>query len=335
MRSVTKRSPVLLMAAAIAVVMSGCGGSGNTRTDTDPGMTGGGQTLTVPEGLVRSTVPPLYYSDDDSDLDSLFTVPTVASGIRRDYDEQRSGLANDAYIRSLGFAEVDDDNPTRLHLYVTYVVGDEEVTVHFTDEDLYDPSAPHDWEKTIDGVTYWGWLYRGDWEQEDAIGFISGLPGYRLYASGGFRTETADLPSGSAVYRGGMRGDTHLANDPSSGRESMSGSLRLTANFDEGSLEGRISGIRVRPDDPRVWSSLSDTTYFVIDDGQIVDGQFTANLTGMDSNTSAPMNETVRGYEGGVLGEFYGPGAQDVGGVLNASRDDRVMAGVFGGVKQQ
>ena len=51
----------------------------------------------------------------------------------------------------------------------------------------------------------------------------------------------------------------------------------------------------------------------------------------MDSNAAAPADETVRGYEGGILGEFYGPAAEEVGGVLNASRNDRVMHGAFAG----
>ena len=313
---------------------TGTGMTGGTGTDT--GMTGGGQTLTAPEGLARSTVSPLFYDENitDADRGPLFTVPTVASGIRRDYDEQRSGFANDAYIKSLGFADVADDDGIPFSLHVTYVVGGEEVTLQFTDADRDDPNSDFSWTKTIDGVEYWGWLYGGNGAQEDAIGFISGIPGYRLYSTGGIRTEAADLPSGTAVYEGGMRADAHLTNDPSrSGRETMSGSLRLTANFDAASLEGRISDLRVRPEPPRprVWSSLPDTTWLKIDNGRIVDGQFTADLTGMDSNATAPMNRTVRGYEGGVLGEFYGPEAEEVGGVLNASRDDRVMAGVFGG----
>ena len=321
------------IAIATALALSGCGGGSNTRTDTGTGMTGGtggtgmtgdSETLTVPEGLVRSTVPPFFYNDATDDTDDQ-AAPTLTSGIRRDYDANRSGFANDASIKLLGFPSEDDET---FDLEVTYVVGDEEVTVRFTDEDLNDVSS---WDKTINGVEYWGWLWG---EREESLSFIGGLPGYRLYATGGVRTETTDLPSGTAVYEGGMRGDTHLTNDPSSGRESMTGSLRLTADFDEGALEGRISDIRVRPDNPRVWRDLPDTTYFAIDNGQIVDGQFSASLTGMDSNANAPINETVREYEGGVLGEFYGPDADEVGGVLNASREDRVMAGAFGGVKQ-
>ena len=49
------------------------------------------------DGLVRSTVPLLFHDEDidDGDRDPLFTVSTLAAGIRRDCDEQRSRLAND------------------------------------------------------------------------------------------------------------------------------------------------------------------------------------------------------------------------------------------------
>ena len=116
----------------------------------------------------------------------------------------------------------------------------------------------------------------------------------------------------------------------------MKGNLRLTANFDGSTLDGMIFRIRVRTrnqndDGWNEWTALSDTTNFEMSDGQIVDGQFSATLTGVDSNAAAPADETVRGYEGGILGEFYGPAAEEVGGVLNASRNDRVMQGVFAG----
>ena len=342
----SEQHPALLTTAVLAAVLTGCGGGSSTRMDSDSGTNGDGQPLTVPEGLVRSTVDPLFFTDDDTDIDIL-TFPTLASGIHRDYDEQRSELAKDAYVKSLKFdleADIDNDidydgdiDGDIVGGRVTYVVGGKEVTVQFTDADRDTPDYGPSWTKTIDGTEYWGWLYWGNERQEHGFAFIGGIPGYRLYAHFGERTEAADLPSGTAVYEGGMRGDTHLTNDPSlSGRERMGGSLRLTANFDESSLEGRISDIRVRGQDESAWSNLPGTTYFEIGHGQIVDGQFTASLTGMDSNAgTSSMNETVRDYEGSVLGEFYGPEALEVGGVLNASRDDRVMAGAFGGVKQQ
>ena len=287
---------------------------------------------------------------------------TLGAGIELDHDGSRSKLTNDAYIKEMSFHSAASSGP--FPVVLTYVVDGEEQVVHFfTSNNPYDPGSrndpnnpdnrddpnfPHSWTETIDGLDYWSWHWVGDERLRLSVGFISGIDDadgntlYRLYSTSGARTRVDDLPSGTASYEGTMRGDTHLANDPSSGHEAISGSLSLTADFDRGSLAGRISDIQVRTDNPKApgdWEGpgtrhLSDTTYFEIGDGRIVDGEFTASLTGMDSNANAAMNDTVRGYEGGVLGAFYGPGAAEVGGVLNATRDDRVMGGVFGGVRR-
>ena len=61
-------------------------------------------------------------------------------------------------------------------------------------------------------------------------------------------------------------------------------------------------------------------------------------MTGVDTNEHAPLHDSVRGYEGDVLGEFYGPAAEEVGGVISATRDAdlRVMAGtIHGGQEEQ
>ena len=76
-------------------------------------------------------------------------------------------------------------------------------------------------------------------------------------------------------------------------------------------------------------SFLPDSTRFDIEHGRIADGQFTATLTGVDTNADAATDQTVAGYEGDILGEFYGPAAEEVGGVLNAESDahDSVISG--------
>ena len=113
--------------------------------------------------------------------------------------------------------------------------------------------------------------------------------------------------------------------------------MNLTADFDAGTLEGNVSGIRTRPQGESSWSSLPDTTSFEIGNGQIAGGQFTADLTGADTNSAAALDDSVRGYEGNVLGEFYGPAAEEVGGVFTATRDAdrRVLYGALHGRKQQ
>jgi len=106
-------------------------------------------------------------------------------------------------------------------------------------------------------------------------------------------------------------------------------------------LSGRIHAIRGSQPGQ---SSGSDrvpwpTSYFTITDGRIVDGQFTAVLTGYDSDPSKPFNESVRGYMGHVLGEFFGPNAEEAGAVVSASRDvegedhDYVLYGFVGGTE--
>ena len=71
--------------------------------------------------------------------------------------------------------------------------------------------------------------------------------------------------------------------------------------------------------------------------GRIVNGQFTATLRGVDTDPDAPNDASLRGFSGAILGEFYGPGAEELGGVLNATRDltgednDRTLTGFIGG----
>ena len=51
--------------------------------------------------------------------------------------------------------------------------------------------------------------------------------------------------------------------------------------------------------------------------GRITGAQFMAELTGMDSGSNA-LEDTVRGFEGTVHGEFYGPDAEEMGAVVSA-----------------
>ena len=360
----SKRYPVLLMTAVFVAAISGCGGGSSTKTDTDTGMTGGTdtgmtggtgtempeeQTLTIGEGLARSTATPVTSGSAGDTLatllpDSANQFAPLASSIERDFGAS-STTTSEAYVKTIAS---DGDNG----FHVTFVVGAEEQSVHF-EEDDYD-SANYWYYKEVDDVEYWlgsltdsyhgaeknrgtprfsyvdlSWSYVDDTGEDEGAADLS-------YLSYGARTDAAALPSGSASYTGVATANTYLESDPSrSHQERISGTLRLAANFADSTLDGMILEIRKRTRDAsgswNAWSSLPDTTRFEIADGQIVDGQFTANLTGTDSNAAAATQDTVSGYEGGILGEFYGPAAEEVGGVLNASSDDRVMLGAFAG----
>ena len=96
--------------------------------------------------------------------------------------------------------------------------------------------------------------------------------------------------------------------------------MQIVANFDMSSLDGRI--FSVRGSEPGSKDRVSwRTSSFIISNGQISDGQFTATLTGMDSDPDVPLNESVRGFMGKIVGRFFGPNAEELGGAVNASRD--------------
>ena len=371
-----KTLPCLFVALSMAATLSlsGCGGgSSTTMPDSDTGMTGGTDTgtgvtddptLTVADGLAQSAATPVHAGSANDTLATLLPDATnqfapLTSTLRRDWGESTTAPANDSHIKTIA-----SDGSNGFH--VTYVVGGEERMIHFEEAD-YIVSGRY-YYKEVDGVrdSLWSWtsafhgadknLGSSRYTYVDVGGFSTYHEddddaedeGDRSYLSYGARTDAANLPAGSATYTGIVGADTYLRGDPSGAhREGMKGNLRLTANFDGSTLDGMIFGIRVRTrnqndDGWNEWSSLSDSTHFEIGDGLIADGQFSATLTGVDSNAAAPSDETVSGYEGGILGEFYGPGAEEVAGVLNASREevagvlnesrnDRVLQGVFAG----
>ena len=258
--------------------------------------------------------------------------------MRRIFSEpQSSELADDVHIKSIS-----SDGNNGFH--VTYVVGGQEEMVHFEEAD-YD-SQNESFTKDVDGIKYElasrTAAFQGpdknqgssEFKYLDAHLFVIDEPNSRVFATYGARTEAAGVPAGTAVYLGKMDSYNLDRNSPSNDlRIRVRGGLELTADFDASTLEGQIDRIRVRGADEAEYSILPSTTRFAIGNGRIIGGLFAAALTGVDSDTNAPLDETVRGYEGGILGEFYGPSAEEVGGVLDAESEahDRVMHGWFGG----
>ena len=354
------------IAVAAALALSGCGGGGSSTTpdgDTGSGMTGGtggtgsgmtgDPTLTIQDGLTRSTATPVHASNANDTLatllpDSANRFAPLTSAVEVDYGTS-SAATSESHIKTIS-----SDGNNGFH--VTYVVGGDERMVHFEQADYVVEDGNYQTE--VDGISYWLWSnigsHRGTDKNRGSFRYkyadVNGFFGYHdednfedggtgdwNYLSYGARTDAANLPAGSAMYEGIVVADSHLRTDPTTTyRERMKGVLHLTANFDDSTLDGMILGIRVRTRNPNddgwnEWAALPDTTHFEIADGQIADGQFSAVLTGVDSNSGAIPQETVSGYKGGILGEFYGPGAEEVGGVLNANRRDRVIGGVFAG----
>ena len=101
-------------------------------------------------------------------------------------------------------------------------------------------------------------------------------------------------------------------------------------------VESQLSELRSNPPSPPY--ELWPTSHIRLQNGNIVNGQFTATLSGEDDG-NAPFDKSIRDFDGHVLGEFYGPNGEEVGGVITATRDlngeenDRVLYGFLGNRK--
>lgn len=311
----------------------------------------------IPVGLSRSTETPVLSKKEGTGPDSETVpgiaellpdpdvrFPTLSSTLRRDFQERRSSLTDDAHVKAIS-----SDGANGFH--VTFGHGDEEETVHFKDEH-FDPNACRTRRACSyaltneDGVRYWLWSSRDGFQKDDRATGISGYDDFtamggqfgseRFWFVFGARTPDAAVPSaGSAGYEGWLYADSYDAGDPSnSQRQRLYGQMKVVANFDLGRLEGVVRNIRgTEPGAPGSTQTLWPTSSFAITGGRFVNGQFTATLTGRDSNPDPSLGRSAAGYVGSLLGELYGPNAGEMGAVLNAARDaaddahDRVLQG--------
>ena len=353
-----RTSFIALLLTAVAVALSACGGGnggspvGMTNDGTGDRTSNG--RLEPAAGLTASESAPIHATGVGSTIAELFPKPEntfapLSSAIKRTLgDTPQAELSDEFHVRAISS---DGANGFR----VTYVVGGEERTVLLEESD-FGMTASREYFKQSEDERFWLWSYtdsfggaernRGSsqFRYFDAHGLshwtVEEEVSRRFVFVFGARTRAADLPStAAAVYNGRAYADSYSTTDPSNGRrQRLNGNLRLVANFDLSTLTGRISGISGTDPgetDGRGWPG----NRFEITDGRIVNGQFTATLTGVDADPDAPLDRSLRGFVGDVLGEFYGPAAQEVGGVLNAVRDveggenDRVLSGFIGGRK--
>ena len=98
------------------------------------------------------------------------------------------------------------------------------------------------------------------------------------------------------------------------------GMLHLTADFEAGSVAGRIDNLEQRETNADPYMPISDQ--FEIDNGRIQRNGFSGDLSGL-------------GYNGTVEGGFFGPAASEVGGVLEATGGNgEMLHGSFAGKRQ-
>ena len=325
------------------------GGSACTVTFADDGtasyiVAGGQPTVTllsvrqVRPGLSKSRSEPVYSNDANdipfdqaiSNSENIFAPITTA--LDRISGDPGTVASSDAAIKTISS---DGDGG----YYVTFVVDDEEWTQHYTRENhVTDDGAfesnPEDNAPFHNGM----WLQDTRFTYFNVYGVASGSldPNVRPRMSFIAGVKTENLPTGTARYDVEMLGRI-WRNTNSSDRTHVHGLGVLRANFSQSTVSGEISNIIVRRQNSDSDSSLEDNQ-FKIEVGSIENGQFVAYLRGADSRPgsgdtqhSNEVISSIQGFDGNILGEFYGPQANEVGAVLNATRADAVLIGHLGG----
>ena len=306
------------------------------------------------EGLARTIATPVYAASDQDTLANLLpdgqsVFAPLSASVRRTL-WARFPTNGAAYMTAISSDGQGGFN-------VTWTIDGVETSVHFAadafadatsfvhrDEDGYynlygftdafyaeseDPAAV---DRT-DGSSQFDYLDLLGWNLLDSIG---GLTGFSTF---GARTTPDNLPTGNATYEGYMYAQRWESNNPDfsrGGGRYLTGNLTLEADLSDMMLSGQVDDIYI-PD----WSSASgqneplERSSIAIQSTGINEAEFIAPWIG-NGPMDAGHDKTLLGFRGTMIGEFYGPAAEEVGGVLAGRRDgmdgapDQFLTGGFG-----
>ena len=317
------------------------------------------QRLTGLEGgLARSLQTPLHAESEGDTLanhlpggEKVFS--TLSAAVWRDYQNQASAQPDlgSAYVKSVSS---DGEGGFR----ITYVIDGREALVHlpahriagsnfyggaqgslvayslwsWTDSFRADPDDPAATDRTH-GPSYYDYFDINGWQAG-----TSGIGNFRGFMIYGAWTLPENLPSGSATYEGQLRAEVWGADNSRWGTQTwVRGTLHLEANFDDGEMTGRIDALRTQPPGANAYQPLPEGNVMDIASAPIGEARFVAEWAGNDPNMNAVPQETIRGFTGTLIGEFYGPAADEIGGVLSGRRaatattPEQFLIGGFGG----
>lgn len=361
-RSIAALLPVFALVVALVggsgAILTGLAQQGEERARVPQEPTGS------EVGLPRSLQPPVYAKSDADTLANLlpggetaFSSASVA--IWRDY------LATDyvttlpepgsAYVKSVSS---DGEGGFR----VSFVIDARESVSHFpahlfsadnfrgralddrlvpyslwswTDSFDEDPDEPAATDRT-DGPSYYDYFDINGWQAGGAV--VGNFRGFMTY---GARTRPENLPLGSATYVGHLEAEVWSADNWQWGsRTSVRGTIHLEANFNAGSFSGRIDALRVKVRGSRAFMGLPEGNSIKVASAPIGEVQTVAEWIGFNPDEEATRRESIRGFTGTLIGEFYGPSADEIGGVLSgrlaatATKPEQYLIGSFGSIRQ-
>ena len=325
----------VMMSIAAAILLGGVlSACSDPATDDDSIIVG---------GLVASPLGSRYADGDQDTLANLegLAFSPLSVHVRRDYGEDSRGVTSpeddSAYIESIVRTSTGK-------IVVSYVLNGDRTSIDFETRGIesYDGifgSTIHD--NHVYGVQLYTDLGTADdparreyvatarwYTFERSPGGVpyDGVV-YEFYGTYGVRSPSAPLSAlGIASYGGNIHGKIWDSGDPNlrTGSELLEGTLTLVADLDDGGITGHVTDFRRGDGRTRRadWETFADTNVIEIV-GNIMDGRFAADWEGHDSG-GTPIEDSVQGFTGAMLGEFYGPAGEEVGGVLRGHRDATV-----------
>ena len=295
-------------------------------------------------GLTRSLQPSRYAEDNDDTLANLLpggetVFSALSAAIQRDFLGADSGAVHPelgaAYVKS-----VSSDGAGGFR--VTFVIAGRESAAHFAADEINEHRIfVGESEDNLTAYTLFSWTdsFRADADDPSATDRTDGSSMYdyfdvngwsagsvpfnqrRGYSTYGVRTPPENL-SGRATFAGQVQGEIWNADNPAWNTQTwLRGTLHLEANLDDGEIAGQINEIRTRPPGVSGYQPLADGNVIDIANTPIDDARFAAEWVGNDPNRDAESGETIRGFSGTILGEFYGPAAEEIGGVWSGRRE--------------
>ena len=319
---------------AAVLLAYGCGGGGGSGTTADGGP------APMPPGMGPSGMGPSGMGPSGAGGGATNEGPTLAEAFATQQDQDYS-LSTAALVRSSDPDSTSISDTFRITSIQRTEAGGYAIGVEDGDRTATATFLPEHCTATYceytdtESGTYFSFWSNTWTENGQPLGTPSQFAymaaphlivgGTRAFFVFGLGTPASAVPAtGQATYTGSFRADAYRAGSRSGDfRQRYDGALRLVANFDMSALEGSIFNIRgsapgASSSSDRVsWPSSS----FTITNGRFNNGQFTATLTGTDSDPAVADVESVRGFMGALVAKFFGPNAEEIGGTLTATRD--------------
>ena len=310
----------------------------------------------LPGDMARGPVPAVHAMSDQDTLANLLPggqtefAPLSVALVRQFNGADRGTRAPDpgaAYVKSISSDGMGG-------LLLAYVLDGEESVAYF-EADKFGSRDPCCWTVPESDRDIWLWAWNDSFNEDPNDpaatdrtdgssdftyfdmhgGGVYGALGYDWYFVYGARTMDGNLPSGTATYEGSLAAQIYYDDNPDANSDSsIWGSLNLEADFEGRTVSGSIADLTTYSSDGDL--VLVSGNSIELSNGTIDAGGFTADWAG-----SGPMNaarhETMSGFEGAMVGEFYGPAAEEVGGVLRGHRagdgsaSGQNLFGMFGG----